>query len=82
MKITVNIADTLYEEARCVAASDCVTMDELIESGLRKVIAERGSNATRFRLRPASFSGGGLQPHLQGQSWDQIRAFSYEEREK
>ena len=79
MKTTVQISDGLFEEMRRLAQQDETTMRCLVEEGLRRVIAER-HRTTPFRLRRATFKGEGLQPRLNGASWDQIREMTYEGR--
>lgn len=79
MKTTVQIADTLFEEARQTAHREHTTLKALIEEGLRKVVAERKKRGA-FRLRKVPFKGNGLQSHLDGATWDQIRDASYEGR--
>jgi hypothetical protein len=79
MKTTVQIPDTLFEEARKVAQRERITLKALIEEGLRRIIADR-KRRTAFRLRKASFKGNGLRPEFAGASWDQIRELSYEGR--
>ena len=79
MKTTVQIPDSLFKEARNVARQKHTTMKALIETGLRRVISEH-SQRERFKLRKATFKGKGLQPHLAGVSWDQLRDISYEGR--
>ena len=77
MKTTVELADTLVEEARELATAEGTTLRSLIEAGLRKEL-ERREDKRPFRLRQASFAGEGLVPELDGSSWDQIRALAYE----
>lgn len=79
MKTTVEISDSLFEEARKVAHRDRTTLKVLVEMGLRKVISDR-KRRKGFRLRKVTFKGNGLQSHLAGASWDQIRELSYEGR--
>ncbi|QQS46590.1 MAG: DUF2191 domain-containing protein [Acidobacteriota bacterium] len=79
MKITVNISDSLLEEARKVAAGDKTTVKDLIERGLRKILAECKSTRD-FRLRDASFKGEGLQPGVVEGDWERIRDLIYERR--
>jgi hypothetical protein len=79
MKTTMQIPDSLLEEARKVAAKERTTLKALVEEGLRLIIAKR-KRSSAFRLRKASFKGTGLQPHLAGASWDQIREKIYEGR--
>jgi len=79
MKTTVQIPDSLFEEARKLAHRERTTLKALIQDGLRRVIAERKRRG-RFKLRKATFKGTGLQPHLAGASWEKIRELSYEGR--
>lgn len=72
MKTTVNISDSLLEEARKIAARDKTTVRDLIERGLRKILAER-KGARDFRLRKATFKGNGLQPGVADANWERIR---------
>jgi hypothetical protein len=80
MKTTVEISDSLLEEARRVAAREGTTLRMLIEQGLRKIVAERRQRGGGFRLRKASFKGDGLQPGVAGASWERIREMAYEAR--
>lgn len=79
MKTTIHIPDSLFEEARKLAHKEHTTMKSLVEEGLRRIISERQQRSD-FRLRKATFKGNGIQPHLAGASWDQIREQSYEGR--
>ena len=79
MKTTIQIPDSLFEEARRVAQRERVTMRSLVEAGLRRVLSDRAKRGD-FRLRRATFRGKGLQPGLEGASWDRIRDASYEGR--
>jgi hypothetical protein len=79
MKTTVQIPDQLFEELRVLAHQEQISMKDLIQEGLRKVIAER-KQPRPFRLRKATFKGNGLQPSVRGMSWDEIREKSYEGR--
>jgi hypothetical protein len=79
MKTTVHIADSLFEEARKLAHRERTTLKALVEQGLRLIVSER-KRRNEFRLRKVTFKGQGLQPHLSGTSWEQIRELSYEGR--
>ncbi len=79
MKTTVEIPDSLLEEAKRLASREGTTVRALVEEGLRRTLAGR-RRATGFRLRKATFKGNGLQPPLAGTSWDKIRELSYEGR--
>ena len=78
MKTTLDIADPLLREARRIAAREGTTLRELVEQGLRKVVAER-KRKPPFQLRKASVKGG-LQPELGDASWERIRGLVYEGR--
>ena len=81
MKTTIQIADSLFQEARRVAREEHTTLRTLVEEGLRAAISERRRRRQRgFHLRKATFKGRGLQPRLAGATWDQILDLSYEER--
>jgi len=81
MKTTIHIPDSLFNEARKVAAQEKTTLKALVEEGLRKALAERrGRKPAGFKLRQAAFKGYGLQPHVAGVTWDQILDLSYEGR--
>lgn len=79
MKTTVEIPDSLFEEARRLAQREHTTLKALVEQGLRRTIAERKGRG-KFHLRDASFKGKGLHPDLAGASWEKMREFIYEDR--
>jgi hypothetical protein len=76
MKTTVTIPDSLLGEVRGLAAREGVTLQALVERGLRRVVAE-GNHGAAFKLRRASFKGNGLRPELRGAPWGRLRALSY-----
>ena len=81
MKTTIHIPDSLFDEARKVAAQEKTTLKALVEEGLRKVVTEHQDRRPKgFKLRQAPFKGQGLQPHVAGVTWDQILDLSYEGR--
>ena len=79
MKTTVDIPQSLLEEAKKLAANHQTTVKALIEEGLRRVIGEH-QRTKMFHLRKASFKGEGLQPDMQGTSWEAMRERVYEGR--
>ena len=79
MKTTVEISDALLHQARQTAAREGVTLRTLIERGLRHVVSETGP-AAPFKLRRASFCGGGLQPEFAAASWERVRDAVYRGR--
>ena len=79
MKTTVEIPDSLLEQAKSLASKEHTTVKALIEEGLRRVMTERRSGKP-FKLRKVSFKGLGLQPEMADASWQRIRDAAYEGR--
>jgi hypothetical protein len=79
MKTTIEIPDELLSRAKQAAAREKTTVRRLIEEGLRRVLTERARRGA-FRLRKASFRGGGLQPDVEGGDWSRIRERIYQGR--
>ena len=77
MKTTIDIPDSLLQEAKKLSAQEKVTLRSLVEQGLREIIAMRKSNQT-FKLRKASFKGNCLQEEFRGEGWQKIRTAAYE----
>ena len=76
MKTTIELPDELVRSAKAHAAKQNITLQELIERGLRLVIRE-GQSKHEFELRDVSVNGDGLNPELIAKDWDEIRALSY-----
>lgn len=76
MKTTVEIADSLFEQAKAVAASRGVPLRQLVEDGLRAAIGQE-REPRKFRLRNGSFGGRGLRDPL---AWPAVRGRIYEGR--
>lgn len=79
MKTTVEITDSLLEEARKAARGERTSVRALIEEGLRQVLATR-RRPGGFKLRKATYKGRGLHPPLTEASWERIRDMAYEGR--
>lgn len=79
MKTTIEITDSLLQQARQLAVREGVTLRALIERGLQRVVAET-RQAKPFRLRKASFRGKGLQPGARDATWEELRERAYEGR--
>jgi Arc/MetJ family transcription regulator len=77
MKTTIEISDSLLDEAKKLAAKEGTTVRAYVEQGLRRVVAERKSRGA-FRLRKATFKGKGLQPGMQDATWERIRETIYQ----
>ncbi|MEN9559717.1 MAG: hypothetical protein RLZZ502_928 [Pseudomonadota bacterium] len=67
MKATLDIADTLFFEAKEIVKRDMVTMRALVERGLRLALAEHKQKPKRFKLADKSVGGKGLSEHAQSQ---------------
>lgn len=80
MKTTIEIADSLFAEARELAAARNTTLRALVEAGLRHVLQEQLARRAPFQLWRASFKGRGLRSELQGQPFDRLREPAYEGR--
>lgn len=77
MKTTIEIADTLLEQAKAIAAEEGTTVRALVESGLRWRVEEHHANYAVFKLGDESFGGDGIAPELRGASWERIRDLAY-----
>lgn len=77
MKTTVNLPDELLREAQEIARRERTTLRELLETGLRAVVAERTTSAPAFRLEDASVAGDGLNPEFRGAPWERVRDAIY-----
>jgi hypothetical protein len=76
MKTTIEIADSLLDQAREIDARENTTLRALVEAGLRQVINGR-TDQPPFQLRDASFRGHGLQPEFRDAGWESIRQAAY-----
>jgi hypothetical protein len=76
MKTTIDIADSLFAEAKATAAEQGTTLRSLIEEGLRLSLARRRQGGA-FRLRDASFTGDGVRTEVSLEHWDEIRGLVY-----
>ena len=79
MKTTVEIPDSLLQQARRLAAQENTTVKALVQEGLHRLLAERKAGKP-FKLRKVSFRGSGLHPQMAGAAWQQIRDAAYQGR--
>ena len=79
MKTTLEIGDSLLDEARELAAREGLSLRALVERALRRALAESAHGAP-FKLRRASFRGQGLRGELREADWDAIRELTYKDR--
>ena len=76
MRITVDIADPLFDGITRLAAQESTTLDDLVDAGLRHILRQRQS-ARAFVLRDARVGGRGLQPEFRDANWERIRDAAY-----
>ena len=76
MKTTIDISDALFRQAKLQAHAQGRTLRELVEEGLRQVLAEKPQKRI-FRLEDRSFKGRGLQPGIREGDWDTIHDLAY-----
>ena len=77
MKTTIEIPDTLMEDAKEVAAARGTTLKELVATGLHAVVHD-ARNPTRVAYRRHTVAGNGLQPGVSAGNWETIRSLAYE----
>jgi hypothetical protein len=74
MKTTVEIPDGLFDQVEKFAHAHDLTVDEVFQTGVRKVIADERS-AKPFQLRDASVGGEGM---VKDYTWAEIKAIARE----
>ena len=77
MKTTVEISDALLSAAKRSARARGLTLRELVEEGLRRVLREDAAPRV-FRLRRASFNGQGRAADMP--EWEAVRDLIYRGR--
>ena len=80
MKTTIDIADSLFYEAKRVAARQGMTFRSLVEAALRQRLESESVSKKPFRLRKHTFRGNGLQTGLAEGEWGTIRQRAYDGR--
>jgi hypothetical protein len=77
MKTTVELPDAMLHSVKRYAAAHGMTMREVLETGLRQVLASERAASKPFRLKRCTFKGKGL---AQEEGWADLRARIYEGR--
>jgi hypothetical protein len=77
MKTTVELPDALLRSVKRYAAAHGMTVRQVIEAGLRHVLASVPAASAPFRLKRCAFTGRGL---AQQESWADLRTRIYEGR--
>ena len=75
VKTTLEIPDELYRAAKSRAAAQGIPMRQWVEAAFRRQL-EEPRQPEPFRLKDASFDGGGLR---EGVTWDRLLEFAYED---
>ena len=78
MKTTIELPDTLIEQARRVAQREGATLRALLEEGLQRSLEAR-RQAARRQLDFPTYGGNGLTDEFQGAPWSRIRDEIYRE---
>ena len=73
----MEISDPLFAEAKRFAAARGLTLREVVETGLRRVLEPQGAGVKPFRLRKVTFQGRGLAADA---DWNSIREMIYDGR--
>lgn len=76
MKTTIDIADALLVEAKRKAKAENRTLRDVVEDGLRRVLADQPAKQP-YTWRPHHFKGNGLQPGQRWDDWEQLRDLIY-----
>lgn len=77
MTTTVEIPDGLFNQVKQFAETHDLTLDEVLETGLRKAIDDEKAQAEPFRLRDGSVGGGGMVKDF---TWPEMLEIIYEGR--
>jgi hypothetical protein len=77
MTTTVEIPDGLFDQVQQFAQAHDLTLDEVIETGLRRAIEEEKFPATPFRLKDTSVGRGGMVKDF---TWPELLDIIYEGR--
>ena len=77
MKTTVDISTPLLNEVKQHAAVHGLSLRQLIETSLRRLLDTRQAEVTPFRLKNRTFKGEGI---TEGADWPTVRRQIYEGR--
>ena len=81
MKTTIEIADDVFERAQRLAREEKTTFRALAERGLRLVLKEKETKATKWKWEPlVVFGGSGLTEEFKDYNWEKIRDEIYRGR--
>jgi hypothetical protein len=78
IKTTIDIPEPLLDQARAEARARGTTLRELVNDGLRALLAAHDAEGP-YRYEPVIFDGElGVAPGVDLANWDEIRALIYE----
>ena len=80
MKTTIDIADTLLEQAKTIANKKKLTLKQVIEFSLRQFLQNERKSGGKFSLPEKSFGEGGYQAGIDEGNWDAYRSIIYQGR--
>ena len=80
MKTTVEISDSLFNEAKRLSGQRGMTLREVIEMSLRNFLMSQKTPSKPFKLRWHTFRGKGLVAGLSEGDWPELRRLAYEGR--
>jgi hypothetical protein len=80
MKITIEIADELFERVQRLARKERTTFSSLAEQGLRLVLKEKQQGKAKKLPPLVTFGGSGLTDEFKDRNWDKIRDEIYRGR--
>jgi Arc/MetJ family transcription regulator len=76
MKTTIDIADDLLQRAKRQAQRENKTLKEIVEEALRRQLNSH-ADQKRYKYRPHTVRGKGLQPGIDEGNWEQLRDLIY-----
>jgi len=77
MKTTIDVPDSLLEQAREVARAEGTTLRALVADGLRRVLDERARAGAEPPPEPVFTGRTGVRPGVDLRDWDAVRDAIY-----
>lgn len=80
MKTTIDIANSLLDQAKQYGSKNKLTLKELVELSLKQYLDSAKKNGSSYSLPDRSFGEGGYQPGIEEGNWESLRAIIYQGR--
>jgi hypothetical protein len=80
MRTSFDLPDPLLAEAKILANKRKVPLRDLIEEGLRMVLAQQRKSAKPFKIKDCSYGSLGLVEGLTWGDWDRMSELTYGDR--